>query len=96
MAVREAHFCMAEVRFCMGEAHGGRGFPPSFNNIVFDFIKRIKQQKTIFLQKLNKELKSAVEEHVLKVLFNILGVYVHIAYLYLEPSKELREFSFLS
>ena len=29
MAVRETRFCMADFRFCMAEAHDGRGFPPS-------------------------------------------------------------------
>ena len=29
MVVREARFCMAEVCFCMVEAHGGREFPSS-------------------------------------------------------------------
>ena len=43
MGVREVRFCIAVVRFCMAEAHGGRGFPPSpgrgrlQSNIVTEF-----------------------------------------------------------
>ena len=36
MAVREACFCMAEVSFCIAEAHDGRGFPSSLEQIAYN------------------------------------------------------------
>ena len=34
--VRKAQFCMAEVLFCMAEAHGSRGVPPSLASLKWE------------------------------------------------------------
>ena len=39
MMVRKARCCTVEVRFCMAEAHGGRGFPSSLGQNTESYVR---------------------------------------------------------
>ena len=58
MAVREACFCMADVPFCMAEAHGGGGFPPlaSWVDVFYQRQLYMVYENNVFKKKSYKTL----------------------------------------
>ena len=58
MAVREACFCMAEVRFFVAKAHGVRAFPPSPNSwmqisLLASFLRPLPPPPPLLIYKAN-------------------------------------------
>ena len=63
---------MAGVRFCMAEAHGGRGFPPSYNNSLFTGVG-----VGVLFFKMVKQRNLARHYKILYYIYRDMGVVVH-------------------